>query len=380
MLIDYRVLVYLAAINPILILFLGPLAQQSVVVKLRSTISTGEKTSLPTVIEYDAPSTIDTSTIAYPLTSNRTLYMHEAVLPVTKIEITQGLVGEAPSFSDVKAICRTANCTFQPYTTLGVCSSTQDYTDHLVTACNQQNTNSVCNWTVDELQTMPPIRKDHFINYGKIYLVWLGSSQLPLDENYRTVGPEENEPKTDPLHTWHPYEDTGTLVEFYVLYKPKSSPVGSTDKPIRALKGSLKLCLYALNTTVKGGETVTTILKTYDDLKWQIGNKTSYPDLKRYHNQTWNAYAQIPNSPNLDIYAMNLRNKGSLTTYLSREVFFGHTGIQDGTIQYLRATGDASRAYADAMFRHEGDRKWEFIGLEPAEKLLENVAIRMTNA
>ena len=57
-----RSLAYLAGVSPLLILLLGPLAQQSVTLKLRQADTAEAESSMPTVTNYTAQKFLDSFT------------------------------------------------------------------------------------------------------------------------------------------------------------------------------------------------------------------------------------------------------------------------------------------------------------------------------
>ena len=159
--------------------------------------------------------------------------------------INQGIFQIPVDPSDIRAECRTNNCTFEQYSTLGICSRVDDVTTDVRRNCPSGNDgrSQGCNYTVKDLQAHPPWRPGDLTTGGPRtpqYSLWIGSSDIvsSMYDGYMYIFPNPN-----------------TLTEFYTLYI-SDTKVFSDDSDadfsdsVVALKGGLDLCIYQYNTTV----------------------------------------------------------------------------------------------------------------------------------
>ena len=158
------------------------------------------------------------------------------VAPNMKAEIADGLLSEGANPLDVRDFCPTDNCTWEQYTSMGVCSSVEDVTPSIVTDREEADGDGFrpgCNYSV-------PVLKDNQRQFdstmsSKLSYLWIGASN-PAIYNYSALN---------------------TLVELYVIYvdslialDPEFAWTGFYNNVV-ALKGTLGLCLYAYDTTVR---------------------------------------------------------------------------------------------------------------------------------
>ena len=297
-------------------------------------------------------------------------YDFDTVDPLIKSVITQGLTKSSHNLSDVRPHCTATNCTFSQYSTLGVCASTEDFTSHIVPRCGYANYDDSghavdCTYTIDALQDHPGFRPTRFTDMD----VLLGASAL----NARTVKPTG-------LHRWYDaYElpDNDALSEIYILYVPseKGAKDLNLNTTLRALKGTFRLCIYDLETSVSNGQTHTMAVKVHDDLDWQVDQWP--PGLQS--SLKWGVHTTLPNDPEKQIFRMDGSVRQAFTNYMAGGVFFGkwYRGPKD----YGGDSTDnfAARAIGLAMYENSISGA-KFVGTRGVDDLLENVALGITNA
>lgn len=268
-----------------------------------------------------------------------------------ELEITHGLQATDASPSDVNGICQTGNCTYNAYTSLGVCSSVEDVTPRLVKSCPPQEdgTRSGCNYTVLDLRDHPTLQGADFSFSGIGDALWVGSSLVSHD-GYR-------------------YPKNHTLIEFYVVYTSDPSLLGSDPKAnytagLVALKGTLDLCLYSYYSTVTSGVTKTTQLDVSTNLKWQSGRmnitRKETPILKTIDADGKSYYITDD-----AILAFN--------NYLSSVIFQGSVEASSSSDESIsqKAKSDSMQAIYNGIT--DGG------GIQGLSRLLENLATSMTN-
>ena len=340
----------------ILILLLGPFAQQSVSVGPREVVDLTRNASVPVVVDYDEIS----NQWADPDPSMGNKSFQPPTTP-TQIQITRGLVdSDGADYNEVPSSCSTANCTFDPYVSLGICSTLEDYTSHITLNCTQ---NQNCTHTVDELAITPNQHHD----FGQSSLLWITPRRLNStfdDENSKIILGEE-------VSGANKYA-AGSLVEFYIYFYSKDkfqTPDANRTDP-RAFKGSLRFCLHEYQTVFQAGLTKTTLLRTYDHLQWRR---------RTVHLEGLKAWVEVPNSSNHTQYEIRIPARNALEDYLRWKVFTGN--LENWSQRENTTNGAAVVAFTKAIFhldetwpRWQGEKSFK-----QAERVLQNVAVRMTN-
>ena len=269
--------------------------------------------------------------------------------PVIRNRITQGIIDQAANFSDFQATCSRSNCTFPLYNTLGVCASVQDYSSHLIKKCVPSDP-SVCYQSIDELIDHPPARA----------LFGLGGSVDIAMSSY------ENEQAWQERLDGFISNQASILSEFYLLYPtPSLEPTerGSNNSidSLAAQKIVLSLCVYALQTSVRNGQTDTTVSTVHEDLDWQWDGPEFFS----------------PVTATLDKvqYLITAEMRPALNTYLATEVI---KVSWSGITSYVEDDGDIAKAFGHALYRNESG-KLVFQGLEQVNKILESLTVAITN-
>ena len=320
---------------------------------------------------YTAKQQYDTLEVCTKEQQQYTRFEFESVPPLMKQSISQGLIDESADFNGVGATCSTGNCTIGPYITLGVCSSTEDFSSHIRSYCPDDDFEP-CTFTVDELQTHPPLRPGN----TTLQFLWIGARGFQ--------GAKQDIPQAwlrqfnETGKLWadgYDYENPGSLVEFYVLSDPlPTSSNMNLRSRVKALKGTLHLCFYRMKTTVTAGVTVTQKIDKIDGISWELSNKG--------YSGNWTIpKTPLPNDIAHEGFAISA-SKQAITNYLAREVFFGewYRDKQVDVDASDMADSDAARAIGRATYSVEASGYTHFKDTERVGMILENVAARMTTA
>lgn len=305
------ILVYLAALNVVLILLYGPFVQQSVALLIRNDKFRGHGGSIPVAITYGTTATLQ----AYnPPGTPMNYWSYESVGSKMKQAIIAGILRDPqPSPSDVKALCTTGNCTFDPYSSLGACSSIEDVTPTIVDDCAEDER---CNYTVKALEVKAPWHDEIMI---PDFVLWMGSpgSSASIDNKSRKL-------------TYH--IANSSLSEFYLLFYKDLS---MRDKEhLVAFKGTLSLCVHTYNTSVLNGVTNTTVINTQTDLTWSDTHANEYAETT---------------GPGGQQFKVDPRSRRSIHGYMSKEIFTGEMLL--GGPDYPNSTsGTAAGSVARAVY------------------------------
>lgn len=185
--------------------------------------------------------------------------------------IENGLSGTTQSLSDVAASCNTGNCTWDIYSSIGVCASTTDVSSLLIhNACNEPIFNA-------QFDAVPGLKNPGYpcYNYSLPALAYvsvtsnvnpqsgLSAQELILENATLSV-----------IHntTFREYVDItilevsnnyygSSLLGFNILYQPGvADSINSTLPPPIALQSSLDLCIQTYNTSVIDSKTSTQLI------------------------------------------------------------------------------------------------------------------------
>ncbi|KAG8529026.1 uncharacterized protein KY384_006716 [Bacidia gigantensis] len=267
-----------------------------------------------------------------------------------KDAIMQGLSEEEADHSAVEASYTISNCSFTPYSSLGVCHSIEDWTQHILKQCGTNNTrHSKCSSSVLEIQQHPAFRLENSNVSASGMTILMSAFQ------YNTSLLElsqETQTSHYPDHRAHAYTDVfefpanDVLGEFYVFY-PSSEPRNQGNVFQYAFKGTLSLCVYTFNTTIVNGQTKTKVLDITRNLPWQVESQV----VESEGNVRHDVYATYSDEFQRMKVGMDGKSRQSITNYLAREVFYGSWdgGLQtDSTMSthkdHPRASSDAFRA------------------------------------
>lgn len=141
-------LVWLGVIPMVLQLFIGPFAQQALSLPERQ-IHLGEAT-IPRVLRYESFGTDNSDDVI-----KDDIHYPDVPLPM-KLAISTGLSRDGVTDSEVRGWSSTGNCTFDIFTSMGVCASVEDVTSTITSRCPKGKSGSTvtddkCNATVKGL-------------------------------------------------------------------------------------------------------------------------------------------------------------------------------------------------------------------------------------
>lgn len=141
-------LVWLGVIPMVLQLFIGPFAQQALSLPERQ-IHPGEAT-IPRVLRYESFGTDNSDDVI-----KDDIHYPDVPLPM-KLAISTGLSRDGVTDSEVRGWSSTGNCTFDIFTSMGVCASVEDVTSTITSRCPKGKSGSTvtddkCNATVKGL-------------------------------------------------------------------------------------------------------------------------------------------------------------------------------------------------------------------------------------
>ena len=259
------------------------------------------------------------------------------------------------SFSDVQATCKTGNCTFLDYETMGVYSEVEDVSSTIVRNCHNLPSDDVrtCFYSVKDLQDDPPYREDNMT-------IFLPAIPMSLWVGAGDTGMGDNTEYTDPV----------SLGTFYTIYfhdvKDVDSMVSETSDytpVLTALKGSLNLCTMTLQTNVTNGITLTTQTQQTTDLPWAKSQMT----INNIETPVISATA----ADGKDYYITQQSGRG-FKIFLADEIFYGNS-------QTL-TRGEWGSTPAAATLTGLLVNKTKQEGIDGLTKMLDNMAVGMTNA
>ena len=344
-------LVWLGSVNTILIILFGSFAQQTLQLPIREHNLT-EQGSIQRTLTYRATPVEQTLNVG-----QANGFSFPSVTQQMNTAITNGLLGNSASPSDISGTCPTGNCTFAPYKSLGVCSNIVDVSSSITSKCRNtgaQFASAGCNYSVPEINDHPTGDNSVFeANVGD-RILWVGASNV-VGNGYK-------------------YSESDTLIRFYVIYTPDPNFWDSNDyvddhkDQMVALQAELNLCILTYNTTMTFGVTKTTELSRSTDLDWNVGQEIT--DDTQYSTTTA--------SQNSETFWMDDQNVQAFRAYLSLQTFRG-TAMNQPESQGLKLVPtrsydtDTAKAIQAAVY---GDPA----GMLGLSKLLDNLAVGMTNA
>ena len=183
--------------------------------------------------------------------------------------IQNGLVGNNNALSQVAGFCPSANCTWEPYTSLAFCSTVEDVTSSILKECGTTDLDErelySCNVTTKELRAgymaedpaaNPTLYFDAFLN--------LPSQQFGVFSTYRVHIPNnslsyQSPPLRNPHHNF-------AILDVFLIYMKNATDFPSL-RGLYALKGTISLCLQTLETTMING-TTKTVVRDNPNVTW----------------------------------------------------------------------------------------------------------------
>jgi hypothetical protein len=171
-----------------------------------------------------------------------------------------GILTNRVELSDITGTCSTGQCSWEPYTTLAICTETEDKTSELISYSNR--TSKVQYPTLPEVQNGFSERDNQTTFFVKTFK-YSGNRTLL---NYRP-GPET------PNNTDSNLPD---LAHIYALYSDPCNPgVAETSeernkvKNWKAYKARVRYCLQTLDSKTDNSSSTTKIVESKTDLQWK---------------------------------------------------------------------------------------------------------------
>ena len=344
-------LVWLGTVNIVLIILFGSFAQQTLQLPIREHNLT-EPGSIQRTLTYRATPVDQTLNVG-----QANGFSFQSVTQQMNTAITNGLLSNSASPSNISGTCPTGNCTFAPYQSLGVCSNVADVSSSITSKCRDtgaQFASAGCNYSVPEINDHPTGDKSVFEADMGDRILWVGASNV-VGNAYK-------------------YPGRNTLIRFYVIYTPDPNFWASNDyvddhkDQMVALQAELKLCVLTYNTTMTFGVTNTTELSRSTDLEWKVGQEIT--DKTQYSTTT--------TTQNSETFWMDDQNVQAFRAYLSLQTFRGTARNQPQSqgsklVPTRSYDTDTAKAIQAAIY---GDPA----GMPGLSKLLDNLAVGMTNA
>ncbi|KAL8710173.1 MAG: hypothetical protein Q9220_005256 [cf. Caloplaca sp. 1 TL-2023] len=358
-----RPLVYLGAANVILLLLFSPITQETVDLPIRHrnlTLNTG---SIPRVLAYQADN-LPQRTVAAVSNGEDTnddsgAFSYQSVDRSMGTAIVSVLSGTPVSPSDITGDCQTGNCTFQAYSTMGICSKVEDVSSTIVKRCPRNTDDGFlpgCTYTVQELRDHTPWRQENLTTLFKgsqaYHSLWLGASDTRE----------------------YDLPDPNTLVEFYAVYLTDTTVFDSDSEAdfsdaVSALKGSLNLCVLSYQTQVVNGTTQTSELSRKTDLAWKI-------ESKKVCEHGTSSCEVIATTDGGDEYWIDTFNKRAFNQYLGLEIFRGYSSAKLNVVNFDESgLIDTAPIVADLLVD-----KTKANGQIALGKMLDDLAVGMTNS
>ena len=270
--------------------------------------------------------------------------------------VTDGLLKQNISPSDVPGNCPTGNCTWENYRSMGVCSNVVDVSSTITSRCrntNRQYYPDGCNYSVPAIDKNPTDTKTTLQTHVSGETLWIGVSN-PTNFNY---------------------PDINTLVQFYVIYVPDFTVWDTFDYTedhkdvLVALQATLNLCLYTYSSNMTNGVTNTTQISKVTDLDWQIGGANFMDGTSGIQT--------VITTLGSETFGMSQPNVKSFNAFLSYQTFTGSASMRSAA-SAADSVGnitenDNVRMIAASIYD-------DHAGIQGLSKLLDGLTVSMTNA
>lgn len=206
------------------------------------------------------------------------------------------------TLSDVSPLCQTGNCTWAPYTSLGVCASVADVTSHLTTTYDSsaaQWTSSLPGGQYIEVKSDTGSDSNH-----EIVMNMTSTNFTPLTS---INGTDTITLASDPLSFPRSIAFVGLqnpLAHAAIIYSVSGLQNISVESKtgLRAFEVMLQWCVQTYDTAVTSGATLTNLTGQpyqYSNFSWQL------PDDDHVPNATWNGLIQKKNFYPLSAVSLN---------------------------------------------------------------------------
>ena len=253
-------------------LFFSTLFQQAVETRLKLIEDIALQSTISRSIHYISSNIKDTlynndnlytSDMSGMFYLSLTRYPNQLMYPIgVDINITNAIntamLANSPDLSDVRAFCPTGQCSWDPYTTLGVCTSTEDISAQLI----YQKDNDTSPFKRN-IVTLPGVTVSPYPTFWTTTVFGFGNG---------TIGQGGQLAERNAFDLKNPDSNLDDLAQIYLAYQDPCLRKGEADhenklESWRAFKGKVRLCLQTLKTDFNTS-TNTTVIQSRTDLTW----------------------------------------------------------------------------------------------------------------
>ena len=251
------------------------------------------------------------------------------------------------SLSNIAANCPNDRCTWEPYTSIGICYTTEDITSAIV-ELNSANTTATVLATTDTTGTGYNISVDdrELSNFESVAFYW--------DEEIFPPGYVPPPKKTE--------SNIFNLADILLLYYDPCLGDNSEIKARKAFRATMSHCLQSLDTNFNISTTSTTLLNTTAALDWTLVDNFQY--CTGYNRETF-----CIDRLSLQTIGGQIAMAFNLSTSL-----YGIGKDSHSTIGGLNLIQDILGSEPEQCSNKTG------LGFEGFDRRIRNVAISMTNA
>lgn len=281
------------------------------------------------------------------------------------------IIGDERSLSDINAICPSEQCTWEPYTTLALCYSTEDISSQLIEQPEQTGRSELA-----KDYTLPGI----IVSQGTEFLTaWLTTVFGNGNETIDYIGQQANVTIPE-LKLTNSDSNLDDLAHIYLTYQDPCLMKGQDDLSIdswRALKGTLRLCLQTLKTT-RNTSTDTTVIESFTNLTWEQSINNT---LDQTSNNAFREYGVWSTSLGdaADKFAIDVQTTELIAGQIATSFNFS-ASFRPGGDNYLYGSMFASNFVSEVLGPEPlvCPNSTEY-GIHGFDKRIANVAIGMTN-
>jgi hypothetical protein len=257
------------------------------------------------------------------------------------------------SLSNVTASCPSDRCTWEPYTSLGICFDTEDITSSVI-APTKENATSLSPMEISGQDIV-------FSEFTRDFT--FGSAALFFSA--RDPDDEQQKPRPTPNKTDSTFPD---IADIFLLYYDPCLGLHNETSSWKAFRANTRLCLQTLNSTFSSS-TTTTVIDSKSDLTWKLSN-TSFEGTDL--NQQW---CTEHKSENFCIDRGTLQAMGGQVAL----TFNNSASLIPGGDDYYETRWSPNLVH-DVLGSAPTECSNETgLGLDGFKKRVQNVAISMTN-
>lgn len=273
------------------------------------------------------------------------------------------MLADSQDLSDVKAFCPSAQCNWDPYTTLAICYFVEDVSSQLV-----EQPYSI---EGSKQITLPGLT----ISNTNDYLTTWFTTIFSVNGIARAIGPPQSDFNASELQRMSP-ESNFDVAHVYLAYQDPCLMKNMSDtskQSWRAFKATTKICLQTLNTTYNGS-TETTVIKSYTNPEWTTTNSSQSRSSRPNGNWTTNL------GNNLETFSVDFKTAELIGNQLAT-LFNSSVSIIPGRENHFYGSMFPSRIVSNVLGPNMSVcANGTVYGLPAFDKRIANVAIGLTNA